>query len=59
MMYFERIGCSGEWQALPKAETDAYLRFEIRDDAVRVTLLPRAIKLLRAECTISWIDWYR
>jgi len=57
--YFERIGCSDEWRALPNVETDAYLRFEIRDDEVRVTLLPKAIKLLRAECTISWIDWYR
>jgi hypothetical protein len=59
MMYFERIGCSDQWQAIPVVDTGAYLKFELRGDEVRVTLLPKAIDLLRAECTVSWIDWYR
>ena len=59
MTYFRKIGCSEEWVAVPTIKTDAYLRFEIIGDEVRVTFLPKAIELLRAECTISWIDWYR
>ena len=59
MTYFARIADSDEWQAVPEIETDVYFKFEIRDDEVRVTFLPRAIELLRAECVISWIDWYR
>jgi hypothetical protein len=57
--YFERVGCSDEWQAVAGIDTDAYFKFEICDDEVRVTLLPKAIRLSRAGCTISWIDWYR
>jgi hypothetical protein len=59
MTYFERIGCSDEWRAVPEINTDTYLKFEICDDEMRVTLLPKAIELLRAECAVSWIDWYR
>ncbi len=57
--YFRKVGCSDEWVTVPTIKTDAYLRFEIINDEVRVTFLPKAIELLRAECTISWIDWYR
>jgi hypothetical protein len=57
--YFERAGCSDEWQAMPQIDTGTYLKSEIGDDEVRVMLLPKAIRLLRAGCTISWIDWYR
>jgi len=59
MMYFRKIGCSDEWVAVPQVRTDAYLRFEIIRDEVHITFQPKAIELLRAECTISWIDWYR
>jgi hypothetical protein len=59
MMYFERVNSSDGWKAVSEVATDAYLRFEISGDKVRVTFLPQAIGLLRAACTISWIDWYR
>jgi hypothetical protein len=59
MMYFRRGGDSSEWEAVPELDADAYFKFEIRDDEVHVTFLPQAIGLLRAECMISWIDWYR
>jgi hypothetical protein len=59
MTYFRKAGCSDEWVAVPVIETDKYLRFEIIDDQVRVTFLPKAVELLPAECAVSWIDWYR
>jgi len=59
MTYFKRVSGSNEWEAVPEIDADAYFEFEIHDDEVRVTFLPQAIALLRAECTISWIDWYR
>ncbi len=59
LTYFRRVAGPGEWEAVPEIDTDEYLGFQIRDDEVRVILLPPAIGLLRAPCTISWIDWYR
>ena len=41
----------------PKKES--YFKCEVAGDEVRVTFLPEAMKLLRNECKISWIDWYR
>jgi len=59
MTYFRKISGSDGWEAVPEIDADVYCRFEICDDEVRVTFLPPAIGLLRAACTISWIDWYR
>lgn len=59
LTYFRRIDCSEGWEAVPEMETDMYLRFETAGGTVRVTFLPMAIELLRAQCEISWIDWYR
>ena len=59
MTCFRKVDGSDEWEAVPEIATDAYLKFEISHDEVRVTFLPQAIGLLRSECTISWIDWYR
>ena len=58
LTYFKKVG-SDDWEDVPAVETDAYFKFEICDDEVRVTFLPRAVELLRDDCTISWIDWYR
>lgn len=38
---------------------NTYFRFEVAGSRVRVTLLPDAMKLLKRDCTISWVDWYR
>jgi len=59
MMCFRKVDGSDEWEPVPEIAIDAYLKFEICDDAVRVTFLRKAIELMRAECTILWIDWYR
>ena len=59
MLYFRRVNSPGGWETVPGIATDTYLKFEICDNEVRVTFLPQAIGLLRAECAISWIDWYR
>jgi hypothetical protein len=59
LTYFRRVGCSDQWEAVPDIKTDGWLTFEIAGDEVRVTFGPDALDLLRAECTISWIDWYR
>ncbi|MBN1506625.1 MAG: hypothetical protein JW955_07255 [Sedimentisphaerales bacterium] len=53
-----KVACRDEWEVMP-VNADTYFTFEIRGDEVCVTFLPDAIELLRAECTISWIDWYR
>jgi hypothetical protein len=59
LVLFERVDCSSQWRAMPEVDAGTYLFFEIAGDEVRVTFLPPAITLLKAECTISWIDWYR
>jgi hypothetical protein len=59
LTYFRRIECSDQWEAVPDVKTDGWLTFEITGDEVRVTFGPAALDLLRSECTISWIDWYR
>ena len=40
-------------------QTDDYFAFELADDAVLVIFQPKGMELLRRECVISWIDWYR
>jgi hypothetical protein len=59
LTYFRRVDCSQTWEAVPDAESDPYFTFEITGGEVHVTFLGPAIELLRAECEISWIDWYR
>ena len=49
----------GRWRTLSQRETKEYFGFERSDLTVIVTLLPAALRLMRRECTISWIDWYR
>jgi hypothetical protein len=36
-----------------------YVKFEVADEVVRVTLLPKVLRLLDGALRISWIDWYR
>jgi len=38
---------------------EAYFLFESTENEIRVTFQPRAMSLLRKECTIRWVDWYR
>jgi hypothetical protein len=59
LTYFTRVDCSDAWTAMPDISTDGYFTFETVGGEVRVTFLPKAIELLKARCTISWIDWYR
>lgn len=40
-------------------QMDDYFAFELADDAVLVIFQPKGMELLKAECVISWIDWYR
>jgi hypothetical protein len=57
--FFTRPSSSMEWQGPSKVQTDTYFKFNVVGDEVHVTLLPLAIELLKVECKISWIDWYR
>jgi parallel beta-helix repeat protein len=57
--YFTRDNSSVEWQGPSKVQTDTYFKFDVVGDEVHVTFLPPAIELLKVECRISWIDWYR
>ncbi len=59
LIYYRRVACSEQWEAVPDVKVDGWLTFEIAGDEVRVTLGPAALDLLRTECIISWIDWYR
>jgi hypothetical protein len=47
------------WQPEPDGRADEYFTFEITGDEVHITFLPPALELLRTECKLSWIDWYR
>jgi len=40
-------------------ERDDYLQFDVVGREVHVTLKPAAMQLLKGECVVSWIDWYR
>lgn len=57
--YFTRDDSSMEWQGPSTVQTETYFKFDVVGDEVRVTFLQKAIDLLRTECKISWIDWYR
>jgi hypothetical protein len=57
--YFTRPNSLVEWQGPSKVQTDTYFKFDAVGDEVHVTFLPPAIRLLKVECKISWIDWYR
>jgi hypothetical protein len=49
----------GRWKTVSQAETRNYFSFQRGDSSVTVCLLPAALGLIKRECTISWIDWYR
>lgn len=36
-----------------------YFDFQIVEDAIQVIFLPKAMALLRDDCIVSWVDWYR
>ena len=57
--YFTRINSALEWQGPTKVQAGTYFNFDVVGDEVRITFLPPAIELLKVECKISWIDWYR
>jgi hypothetical protein len=38
---------------------NAYFEFTIEGEFVRVMFLPSATELMREECLVSWVDWYR
>lgn len=57
--YFTRANSSMEWQGPSKIQIGTYFKFDVVGDEVHVMLLPAAIALLKVECKISWIDWYR
>jgi hypothetical protein len=57
--YFARANSSVEWQGRSKVPIDTYFKFDVVGEEVHVTFLPPAIELLKVECKISWIDWYR
>ena len=47
------------WQPVARVKTGTYFRFAVRGKEVHVTFLPKAMELLKQECKVSWIDWYR
>ncbi len=57
--YFARANSLVEWQGPLKVQTDTYFKFDVVGEEVHVTFLPPAMELLKVECKISWIDWYR
>jgi hypothetical protein len=57
--YITRDSSALEWQGPSKVQIDTYFKFDVVGDEAHVTFLPEAIALLRTECKISWIDWYR
>lgn len=56
---YGRADSSLPWQADPGIPADRYFNFGIIDDEVRITFLSAAVELLRMQCKLSWIDWYR
>jgi len=59
LTYFRRQDGSEQWEPVPHRDGNTYLTFEIVGRDVHVTFSRKAIELLRTECLISWIDWYR
>ena len=57
--YFSRGNSSADWQGPSKVGAGTYFNFDVVGDEVHVIFLPPAIELLKVECKISWIDWYR
>ncbi len=57
--YSTRDNSSADWQGPSKVGAGTYFNFDVVGDEVHVTFLQKAIDLLRTECRISWIDWYR
>jgi hypothetical protein len=49
----------GRWKTVSQLDTKGYFAFEKGDSSVTVYLLPAALGLIKKDCTISWIDWYR
>jgi hypothetical protein len=49
----------GRWKTVSQRDTQDYFEFQRRDSTVTVSFLPAALLLMRRECTITWIDWYR
>jgi len=49
----------GRWKTVSQRDTQDYFEFQRRDSTVMVSFLPAALQLIRKECTITWIDWYR
>jgi predicted outer membrane repeat protein len=47
------------WQDAPAVDSNSCVTCAIVGDEVHVTFQPKAIELLRTECSVSWIDWYR
>jgi hypothetical protein len=59
LTYSTRANSTMLWEGGSKVGADTYFKFDIVGDEVHVTFLPLAIQLLKTECKISWIDWYR
>ena len=36
-----------------------YFEMKVVGKEVHVTFLPQAMEMLKKECTLSWVDWYR
>ena len=49
----------GQWKTIDQRAAHEFFNFQIRDSAIEVAILPAALRLVKRECTISWIDWYR
>jgi hypothetical protein len=49
----------GRWKTISQMETKSRFSFERGDSSVTVCLLPEALGLMKTECKVSWIDWYR
>jgi hypothetical protein len=49
----------GRWKTVFQTATKRYFAFQKGDSSVTVCLLPAALGLIKKDCTISWIDWYR
>jgi hypothetical protein len=55
----KRADSSLPWQVDAAAQAAAYFTFDRVGDEVRIIFLPPAIELLRTQCKLSWVDWYR
>ena len=42
-----------------RAKRGEYFKYEVVGREARVTFMPKAMELLKGECEVEWIDWYR